>query len=328
VILIISHAEDEHAKAVLSALERRGAAATLLDLADFPQKIAIEVYYGGSGGHRYVLHILNRPSIDLDACRAVWWRRPQGFTLHPDVQDRTFQNFAYAEAVEAFTGLWQTLDAFWVNQPSSDANAHRKLYQLRVAQEVGLTIPETLTTSHPDRALEFVRKSGIGNTIYKAFSGTREAWRETRLLRQEELALIHAVQYAPVIFQRYVEAVFDLRVTIVGDEIFPAAVYSQESAYPVDFRMDMSQTRVEPHEMPAEVVDRLRRFMRRLGIVYGAVDMRLNPEGEYVFLEVNPAGQWLFIEARSGLPITESVARLLAAGAISGETPRGIHSIT
>jgi hypothetical protein len=30
--------------------------------------------------------------------------------------------------------------------------------------------------------------------------------------------------------------------------------------------------------------------MRRMGLVYGAVDMRLKPDGTYVFLEINPAG--------------------------------------
>ncbi len=120
-----------------------------------------------------------------------------------------------------------------------------------------------------------------------------------------------AVRFAPVIFQRYVEAAVDLRVTVVGNEIFPAALYSQRSAYPIDLRMDMANTRIEAHDMPREVQNGLRELMRRLGIVYGAIDMRMTPVGEYVFLEVNPAGQWLFIEGRSGQPITAALARLL-----------------
>lgn len=31
-----------------------------------------------------------------------------------------------------------------------------------------------------------------------------------------------------------------------------------------------------------------------------------------MFLEVNPSGQWLFVERRTGLPITEALAALLA----------------
>jgi glutathione synthase/RimK-type ligase-like ATP-grasp enzyme len=51
--------------------------------------------------------------------------------------------------------------------------------------------------------------------------------------------------------------------------------------------------------------------MDRLGLVYGAIDMRLTPEGEYVFLEINPTGQWLFIEAATGQPIAAAFADLL-----------------
>jgi hypothetical protein len=58
------------------------------------------------------------------------------------------------------------------------------------------------------------------------------------------------VRCAPVIFQRYIDAVVDLRVTVVGDEIFPAALYSQQSAYPIDFRMDMVNTQIEKHAVP------------------------------------------------------------------------------
>jgi glutathione synthase/RimK-type ligase-like ATP-grasp enzyme len=52
--------------------------------------------------------------------------------------------------------------------------------------------------------------------------------------------------------------------------------------------------------------------MTRLGLVYGAIDMRRTPDGEYVFLEVNTAGEFLFIEDRTGQPISSAVAKWLA----------------
>jgi glutathione synthase/RimK-type ligase-like ATP-grasp enzyme len=54
--------------------------------------------------------------------------------------------------------------------------------------------------------------------------------------------------------------------------------------------------------------------MRRLGLEYGAIDLRLTPDGEYVFFEVNPAGQFLFVEHACGLPISAALAARLAAG--------------
>lgn len=310
-ILIISHAKDEHSRAVLGELTKLGAEARLLDLSDAPQHVRLAVRFDGARARSFQLPGVGVPSIDLDTCGAVWWRRPQAFTLHSEITDPRFHTFAFTEATEAFTGLWQALDVCWVNPPANDASAHHKLYQLRVAQDVGLTIPSTLITNDPAQARSFIETHGVGRTIYKAFSGTREAWRETRLVKPEELALLDSVRFAPVIFQSYIGATIDLRVTIVGEKVFPAALYSQQSAYPIDFRMDMVNTRIAQHQIPDGVKAKLQELMRKLGLVYGAIDMRLTPEGEYVFLEVNPAGQWLFIESHSAQRITAEIAAYL-----------------
>ena len=45
----------------------------------------------------------------------------------------------------------------------------------------------------------------------------------------------------------------------------------------------------------------------------GAVDFRVTPEGEHVFLEVNPAGQFLFIENATGMKIADTLAGHLAS---------------
>ena len=50
---------------------------------------------------------------------------------------------------------------------------------------------------------------------------------------------------------------------------------------------------------------------RRLGFRFGAIDMILNTNGEYVFLEINPGGQWLFVEIHAGLPISDAIADAL-----------------
>ena len=52
--------------------------------------------------------------------------------------------------------------------------------------------------------------------------------------------------------------------------------------------------------------------MERLGLVYGAIDLRRTPEGEHVFLEINTAGEFLFVEERTGQPIARAVADWLA----------------
>lgn len=308
-ILAVTAEEDVHAVSVLRALRRLGAEAVIVDLREFPCKSSLALELGPQRGQR-VLELGGR-SLNLDEVGAVWWRRPQPFEVDDAVGDRIARNFAFHEAVEAVEGMWLTLDASWINPPARDEQAARKVWQLDVAREVGLRTPRTLVTNDPERARAFARAEGVERTIYKAFQGSEQAWRETRLLRRDEFELLDSVRFAPVIFQEYVDAVVDLRVTVVDGEIFPAAIHSQASAYKVDFRMDMAGTHIVAEQLPAPVNQAIRELMTRMGLVYGAIDLRRTPDGDYVFLEINPAGQWLFVEDETGQPITQRLAEVL-----------------
>jgi glutathione synthase/RimK-type ligase-like ATP-grasp enzyme len=244
----------------------------------------------------------------------VWWRRPQPFSLHGEVGGAEDRAFALSETHAAVSGLWSLLDAEWINDPDRDEKAGRKAWQLEVAREAGLAIPRTCITTDPERAQAFVAEQR-GPVIYKAFSATERTWRETRVLRPEEAKLLESVKFAPVIFQEYVTARVDLRVTVVGAEIFAAEIHSQATAYKHDFRMAMENVEIAEHRLPEPVAAGLLGLMSRLGLVYGAIDLRQTPAGDYVFLEVNPAGQWLFVEQRTGQPISEAIAAKLAGSA-------------
>ncbi|MEO7442979.1 MAG: alpha-L-glutamate ligase, partial [Acidimicrobiales bacterium] len=150
-----------------------------------------------------------------------------------------------------------------------------------------------------------------GRTVYKTFLATEEHWRETRLLREDELELLDSVRLAPAIFQEYVPAVADLRVTVVGPRIFATAVSPAPGGYQVDYRMDLDGAEYRPTELDPATEKLVNALMERLGLVYGAIDFRRTPDGEEVFLEVNPAGEFLFIEERTGQPISQAMASLL-----------------
>jgi glutathione synthase/RimK-type ligase-like ATP-grasp enzyme len=316
-ILIVSAAADLHAAAVATELDRRGAAAIIADLSRFPRDGTLVMGFGVDPTERRLR--LGHTAIDLNVVRAVWWRRPQPYGLRDDMVDAVALNFALHETHEAIEGLWLTLDAAWINDPARDTAAARKIWQLDVARSCGLTPPRTLVTNDPDAARAFAA-SQSGGVVYKAFQGSERAWRETRLLGEAEAAQLDAVVHAPVIFQECVEGA-DLRVTIVGDQIFPAEIVLRPGAYPLDFRMDIAGATIRPCSLPDAVTAGLRRLMARLGLVYGAVDFRRKPDGEHVFLEINPGGQWLFVEDQTGQPVSAALADALIRAAAGVGAP-------
>ena len=307
-ILILSHPADDHANGVLSRLARRKHPATLLDSSDFPARASLTQYFT-EGGARVIYTSAGR-QVDLTDCHAAWWRRPLPYTLH-DGMDPDAASFTYTECHEAFGGALALLKVAWVNPPHLDERAHHKPLQLATAAEVGLCVPRTLITNDPDDARQFIAELGMARTIFKTFLASEQHWRETRLLRDDELAQLDSVSLAPVIFQEYVAAEADIRVTITGDRMFATAIRPGPDSYAIDFRMDMAAASFEPTSLPDDVAANLRALMRALGLVYGAADFRRTPDGNHVFLEVNPAGEWLFVEERTGQPITEAMADLL-----------------
>jgi len=312
VILVVSYPEDAHASRVIAALREAGRDVVLFDVSELPGRATLTFDYARPRSPRLTYGRDEGGDVDLRAASSVWWRRPQSAELSA-IPDPDVRMFTANEWQEAINGLWQLLDARWVNDPVRDEVAARKALQLRVAAEEGLRVPSTLVTSDPDRARRFIETTGVGSTIFKTFSCTHQIWRETRLVTEADLDALDTVRAAPVIFQEYVPAEADLRITAVDGRLYAAAIRAGQTDYPVDFRMSLGQAPMDVFDLPADVGDRLRSLMRRLGLVYGAIDMRLTPDGEFVFLEVNTAGEFLFVEERTGLPITQALADCLAA---------------
>jgi len=308
-ILLVTHRGDEHLAPVAAALRRRHLRFDLLDTARYPRRGRVDLRLGGRGERLRLSD--GRRTLDLGAVRTIWWRRPRPFAPDPAIPLSTHRDFAYRETAEAFAGLWQCLGARFVNDPARDQAAGRKLWQLQRARACGLAVPRTCATSDPGAARAFLRELAPAQAVYKGLQATVETWRETRVVGPEERALLPLLRQAPVLFQERVPGV-DLRVTAVGGRLFAAEIDSRRTGYDSDFRIVFGRSKVRAAHLPAGVARALRRLLTELGLVYAAVDLRRTDAGEHLFLEVNPSGQWLFVEQRTGQPITEALAGLLA----------------
>ena len=102
-----------------------------------------------------------------------------------------------------------------------------------------------------------------------------------------------------------------------------AEIDARDSSYPVDMRMVIGEAKIRAVDLPPALSQRLLALMRRLGLVYGAIDLKQDEHGDYYFLEVNPAGQWQFVESRAGLPITQAHADALRRMASAQRRRRG-----
>ncbi|MCW2762191.1 MAG: hypothetical protein JWR85_2392 [Marmoricola sp.] len=290
-----------------------GSEVVVVDTSRIPTTVAMSAAHS-PGGDRWRLRLEDGTWQDLSRCGSGWWRRALPSLVDGRVADPAQASWALNETYEAMTGFWAALPITWVSPPQAIEMSMMKTWQLPAARAAGLDVPDTLVTTDPAEARAFIDRVGLGRVICKAFSATVENWRETRMIGAEEYTLLDQVAVAPVIFQEFVPAAVDLRITVVGEQFFAAAIHSQELPYALDFRLFLDSgipIRMEPTQLPEGVEAGLLQLLKHAGLRYGAIDMRRTPDGRYVFLEVNPAGQWRFVEEVTGQPITAAMARLL-----------------
>ncbi len=201
---IVSHADDLHTTEVVRHLTR-SARPVLLDTGHAPRDVALTSTQDAAGWRADWVDTSAEgvSAVDTTTLRAVVVAPPQPFALHDDLRSAQDRGFAHGEVAAAVSGLWSCLPATWVNDPDRDEAGSRKMWQLQVAARLGLRVPRTCMTNDPARAREFLHREP-GRVIFKPFSGTPATWRETRPVREADLALIESVRYAPVIFQEAV----------------------------------------------------------------------------------------------------------------------------
>lgn len=270
--------------------------------------------YTGEAAYAFIDSQQDDSATAFADVRVLWTRRPTSPAIPDTVIDAEHRRFARQEWQDLLEGMTVSLsiDAFVVN-PLPAQRAAIKPYQLAVAQRIGLRVPDTLITSDPRRAQEFVAKHQ-GQVVHKAMTSPRNAFVHTRLWEESDRDALHQLLIAPAIFQELIEGPTDIRATIVGDEIYAAAISTSQSRAGLDSRLDLDVPTVAC-ELPSDIAAQLQSLMAELGLIFATVDLKVDVNGQLYFLELNPQGQFLYVEVLTGLPIAAAVARLLVRAA-------------
>src|SRR5262245_23432819 len=297
-ILIITAPTDVHADEVEQRLRARGAGVFRFDPATIPQQASVAVCYRGTS--KRVRLTLDGRTTELTEATCGWLRRP-GAPTPPRIQDGMFREYAHRECLQVAQDIWNALDIAWLPGPLwAIRRADSKQLQLQLAAALGFEIPATLITTSTDEFLAFHREHD-GEIIDKmpsvVFPLERKGpvFRFTNRVTTRDTGYVHRLRFAPMLFQPNVRKQLELRVTVVGQRVFAAEIHSQSTAHTVQDwrRYDHAHTPYRVHELPPRLHARCVELVARLGLRYGAIDLILTPDGQYVFLEINPNGQWL-----------------------------------
>lgn len=243
---------------------------------------------------------------------SVWFRR---VTL-PDlnITATKAEYLYYCTELESFlSNLWLSIKADrWLSLPSNIYQAENKLLQLEIALSIGFTIPNTLVSYDYDEIKSFYLSCDEDIIIKPLHSGRIEESQDrcgqifTSKVKAEDLDVLKGSYPLPNIYQENIPKDIEIRVTVVGNNIFAASVNSKANQdTQTDWRKE--KLKFDSFKLPKDIEEKCISLVKKLNLNFGAIDLIRKPDGEFVFLEINPNGQWVWIETDTGLKISDAI---------------------
>ncbi|MEO7131387.1 MAG: hypothetical protein ABIZ07_08445 [Dermatophilaceae bacterium] len=302
-ILFFGYATDPALRLAVDAAERLGESHLLLDQLDLHDCAVLLDDLNEPGGPSGQVRTPGG-TVSLAALDAAY-ARPLSAVIEEDPADS-----ARGAQIAADVITWlDTTHSLVVSRPGDMHSNSSKPYQAQLIGAAGFRVPESLITTDPDEVIAFTER--VGAVIFKSISGIRSI---VRRLDDGYESRLERIRVLPTQFQALVEG-DDIRVHVVGDEVFATRIISDATDYRYA-RRDGVDADLTPTTLPADVHQRCLDLAASLSLPFVGIDLRETPDGEYVCFEANPMPGYSYFESNTGQPISEALVRLLA-----GATP-------
>ncbi len=316
ILICVADLERDPCVAVVKAeLETRGQEVVLFETGRFPAHTSLSL-----DPFRSPLLIDPNRAVDLSTVRAVWNRHLDVGLTGLDALRDDHRAAVRAEASHTLHAVLESLNVFQLDPQSALAATPSSTTQLRLARSYGFDVPRTLISNDPEQVrswaptfeseviVKMVDSAAVG---FDGGDGFEPFY--AKALSSAELMDLEGLEWCPMVFQEQIPKKLELRVTVVGNQAFAAAVDStRSSSGATDWRRDRRLAlKFRPYDLPGSIEEAVLRLTRRLGLQFATLDIILTPDDRFVFLEANTVSYYDFVEDATGLPISRSIAELL-----------------
>ncbi len=194
-----------------------------------------------------------------------------------------------------------------------------KLSHLSIAQKSGLEIPKTTITNDKEAVINFKKDSPniINKSLSDSFTGIFNQiyyYNHTERVSNDVIEELDD-SFFPSLFQEELQKAYELRIVFVQETLWSMAIFSQnDEKTQVDWRNYNYEkpNRKVPFQLPDDIADNVRKFIRASGLNTGAIDMVVTKDRKYVFLECNPNGQISMVSEHCNYFIERYIAEYLS----------------
>jgi len=195
-----------------------------------------------------------------------------------------------------------------------------KLVTLNLAESVGLKVPDFMVS---DQTADFVQlqREEPGRYITKAMSDglylfDSEVNQQAYFTYTEPLESVALNQYAaklsPSFAQRKIEKKYEVRVFYLDGTFYSWAILSQQDEQTrVDYRKynNSRPNRNIAYDLPDDIQQKLHSLFIKVGLNTGSVDLMVDHEHTYYFLEINPVGQYGLLSKLTNYQLDKRIAQ-------------------
>jgi len=206
-----------------------------------------------------------------------------------------------------------------------EQNDTNKLSNLYAAKKCGISIPHTKVVSsltelkafasiHAKIITKPVKFSFVNiNTMNKKYSVffTTKVFTLSYINSLLKINTYNEEIY-PTLIQEYIEKKYEIRVFYTDNSFYPMCIFSQaNSKTREDFRnYDFDRpNRFVPFRFEKSFISKLKKFASLTGIKSGSIDIVVNSNNDYIFLEVNPIGQFQWLSKNCNYFIEKQLAK-------------------
>jgi glutathione synthase/RimK-type ligase-like ATP-grasp enzyme len=317
-ILIISAPGDLHGDAVKWLLDRQAIACATVIFPDLPDKARFAWTISQDREPRLAWQGIAAARHE-GGFSVVWNRRSFGACVPEDAHPADREHIIHHNEIAQSALKGEFLHgALAVNSFTAQLRAQSKILQLRVARDAGMNIPETLFSNDRDEIRAFQDRLGtiIAKPLFNVFYQKGDARYQalTTQLPPADQFDSRTFAYSPNIFQPLIRKKSDIRVFVLGRNMFAVEIHSQDlDRASTDFRgAPMQHLTHRRIDLPTAVARSIDEFQKRMGLIMGQFDFILDENGNWVFLEVNEQGNWLWLEENvPGLHLTDCLIKFL-----------------
>lgn len=314
-VLIISNKSDVTSDFIVKRLKERNIDFYRFNTEDLTVTCSVTIDYYNN--NFTLIDLISKRKFDLNKFSSIYFRRPEIPSINTLDIDNAERQFLKNEIAYTLEGIYKILrNAYWVSPIYAIRVAENKIYQLELAKSLGFKIPDSIITNSYTDFIKFYERNDRTCIIKPIKSGLIEDKNNSRVvftsLLEEKPISRKQFAISPNFFQEHIHKKGDVRVTMVGNKAFATLIHSQGNPQTqIDWRRGENLLNHTKIELPSSILNNCLRLISMLNLRFGAIDLILDANDDYVFLEINPNGQWAWIEKQTGYEISNEIVNLL-----------------